>query len=406
MPDPGVKKGNGLKRALQFGAGNIGRGFLGQLYYESGYATTFVDVLSDVVQALNERSEYPLRIVDEVSQTMCIRNVSALHAGNVNAVAQAIADADLAATAVGVNVLPKVAPTIARGIERRFANPSAPPLNFIVCENLIGAGPFLREKVREHLDPQFHGALVEQVGFVEASIGRMVPIMTEKERAEDPLLICVEAYCELPVDREAFKGPVPELVNLLPKKDFGAYVERKLFVHNLSHATAAYLGYLRGHTYVWQSMEDGKVVAAMMAATSESCEGLARKWGLALADLEAHAEDLARRYRNKALGDQVRRIAADPVRKLGPKDRLIGAGQMCLEQGIVPEHIAFAAAAAIRYDHPDDGAAGLLQSIRARGGTEGVLQEICGLELASELAQLILKAGVRLEQEGWVKQDK
>jgi len=395
-----------LKRALQLGAGNIGRGFLGQLYYESGYAATFVDVLDDVVQALNKRGEYPLRIVDEEPQTLCIRNVSALHAGDVDAVARAIGEADLAATAVGVNVLPKVAPTIARGIEKRFANPSARPLNFIVCENLIGAGPFLREKVREHLEPRFHAVLDEKVGFVEASIGRMVPIMTEKERAEDPLLICVEAYCELPVDKEAFKGPIPKLNNLLPKANFGAYVERKLFVHNLSHATAAYLGYLRGHEYIWQAMEDGRVLAGMKAATAESCESLARKWGMDKADLEAHAADLARRYRNKALGDQVRRIAADPIRKLGPKDRLIGAGLMCLEQGIVPEHIAFAAAAAIRYDHPADGAAGRLQSTRARGGVEAVLQEICGLNPGSELARLILEAGARLRQEGWIEQDK
>jgi len=394
-----------VKRALQFGAGNIGRGFLGQLYYESGYAATFVDVLDDVVRALNERGEYPLRIVDDTPQTLCIRNASALHAGDVEAVAQAICDADLAATAVGVNVLPKVAPTIARGIEKRFADPSARPLNFIVCENLIGAGPFLRETVRGHLAPQFHAVLDEKVGFVEASIGRMVPIMTEKERAEDPLLICVEAYCELPVDKEAFKGPIPELRNLLPKDNFGAYVERKLFVHNLSHATAAYLGYLRGHEYIWQTMEDDRVLAGMRAATAESCDGLARKWGLDKRELEAHAEDLARRYRNRALGDQVRRIAADPVRKLGPNDRLIGAGSMCIEQGIVPEHIAFAAAAAMRYDHPADAAAGRLQSTRAKGGIEAVLQEICKLDSASELARLILEAGARLRHEGWLKQD-
>lgn len=395
-----------MNKALQFGAGNIGRGFLGQLYYESGYATTFVDVLDDVVQALNERGEYPLRIVDEETRTLHIRNVSALHAGNVDAVADAIAEADIAATAVGVNVLPKVAPTIARGIEKRFANESAPPLNFIVCENLIGAGPFLREKVNEHLEPAFHATLEEKVGFVEASIGRMVPIMTEKERTEDPLLVCVEAYCDLPVDKEAFKGPIPALKNLQPKADFGAYVERKLFVHNLSHATAAYLGYLRGHEYIWQAMDDEKVLAAMKAATDESCGGLARKWRLDRAELDAHAEDLARRYRNKALGDQVRRIAADPVRKLGPNDRLIGAGRMCIEQGIAPEHIAFAAAAAIRYDHFADSAAERLQIMRKHGGIEAVLREICNLEPASKLAQLILEGDKRLRQEGWVEQDK
>ena len=390
-----------MKRALQFGAGNIGRGFLGQLYYESGYAATFVDVLDDVVEALNARGEYPLRIVDEEPQTLRIENASALHAADVDAVAQAIADADLGATAVGVNVLPKVAPAIACGIERRFRDASAPPLNFIMCENLIGAGPFLREKVREHLAPGCHGFLDDKIGFVEASIGRMVPIMTEKERAEDPLLICVEAYCELPVDKEAFKGPIPELKNLMPKADFGAYVERKLFVHNLSHATAAYLGYLRGHEYIWQAMDDEKVVTEMNAATAESCAALARKWGHDIKELEAHAADLARRYRNKALGDQVRRIAADPVRKLGRNDRLIGAGRMCIEQGIAPGHIAFAAAAAMRYDHPADGAAERIQAVRNSGGIEAVLHEICELEPASELARLIREADRRLEQEGW-----
>ncbi len=394
-----------MKRALQFGAGNIGRGFLGQLYYESGYAATYVDVLDDVVRALNERGEYPLRIVDDTAQTLCIRNVSALHAGDVEAVAQAICEADLAATAVGVNVLPKVAPTLARGIEKRFAEASAPPLDFIVCENLIGAGPFLRDAVRDHLAPSFHEVLEEKVGFVEASIGRMVPIMTEKERAEDPLLICVEAYCELPVDKEAFKGPIPELRHLLPRDHFGAYVERKLFVHNLSHASAAYLGYLRGHEYIWQAMDDDAVLAEMRAATAESCRGLVRKWGLNAAELDAHAEDLARRYRNKALGDQVRRIAADPLRKLGPNDRLIGAGRLCIEQGIVPEHIAFAAAAAMRYDHPADAAAGRLQSIREQGGIAAVLRDICELESGSEFARLIHEAGKRLCQEGWLEQD-
>ncbi|MEA3365786.1 MAG: mannitol-1-phosphate 5-dehydrogenase, partial [Candidatus Hydrogenedentes bacterium] len=249
----------------------------------------------------------------------------------------------------------------------------------------------------------FHKVFDEKVGFVEASIGRMVPIMTEKERAEDPLLICVEAYCELPVDKEAFKGPIPELKNLQPKADFGAYVERKLFVHNLSHATAAYLGYLRGHEYIWQAMEDEKVLAGMKAATNESCEGLTRKWGLNRTELEAHADDLARRYRNKALGDQVRRIAADPLRKLGPNDRLIGAGRMCIEQGVAPEHIAFAAAAAIRYDHPADGTVERLQILREYGGIETVLREICELDPASELAQLILEGDRRLEKEGWVK---
>jgi mannitol-1-phosphate 5-dehydrogenase len=391
------------KKAVQFGGGNIGRGFLGQLYFQSGYETAFVDVVEDLVTGLNARHEYPLRIVDKETYTLTIGGASAIHAMDTESVAQALAEADLASTAVGVPVLSKVSPTIAAGVAKRFENPDAPPLNFIVCENMIGAGPFLREEVRKHLDPKYHAALDEKVGFVEASIGRMVPIMTDKEKGEDPLLVCVEEFCQLPVDAEGFKGPLPELKNLEAKADFGAYVERKLFVHNASHASAAYLGYLRGHEYIWQAITDADIRTAVNDVLSNTIAGLVAKWGLDEGELRTHGEDLLRRYENRALGDQVRRIAADPIRKLGPKDRLIGAGLMCLEQGIEPTHVAFAAAAAIRYDHPDDPAAQTVQRVLGERGIPGVLDEFSHIDADSPLVRLILKGTERLHAEGWVQ---
>ncbi|HPP75292.1 MAG TPA: mannitol-1-phosphate 5-dehydrogenase, partial [Armatimonadota bacterium] len=51
-----------MKKAVQFGAGNIGRGFIGQLFHESGYEVVFVDVVPDVVRLLNEQRCYTLRI--------------------------------------------------------------------------------------------------------------------------------------------------------------------------------------------------------------------------------------------------------------------------------------------------------------------------------------------------------
>jgi len=392
-----------MKNALHFGAGNIGRGFLGQLYFETGYATTFVDVLEDIVAALHTRHEYPVRIVEETSETRLIRNVDAVHGADLDAVAGELAKASLASTAVGVNVLPHLAPAIARGIERRFSAPHAVPLDFIVCENLLGAGPFLREKVRGHLDPAWHEALDRHVGFVEASIGRMVPVMTDAQKAEDPLLVCVEPYCELPVDATGFRGPIPELRHMKAMHNFGAYVERKLFVHNLSHGATAYLGHLRGHEYIWQAIRDTAVREQVEAATSESCRALSAKHGLDLAGLDAHRADLIHRYHNKALGDQVARVARDPLRKLGPKDRLIGSAQLCLEQGIEPVHIAFAAAAAMRYDHADDPAAQTLQGIRQDRGMAGVIREICQIGPNSPLAQLIEQQDRRLQRNGWVQ---
>ena len=392
-----------MKQAVHFGAGNIGRGFLGQLYFESGYATTFVDVVDDVVAAIQSRRSYPVRIVEEKCETIVVEQVNAVHGKDLDAVARVLAEADIVSTAVGVNALPHIVPAVARGIEVRFANPDAAPLNIIVCENLIDAGPYLREKVREKLLPAFHGFLDEKVGFVEASIGRMVPVMTEAQKAEDPLLVCVEPYCELPVDANGFKGVVPGISHMKPMANFGAYVERKLFVHNLSHAATAYLGFLRGHEFIWQAIRDAVVRAAVEQAATESCLGLSRKHGLSLADLEAHRDDLVRRYHNRALGDQVARVGRDPLRKLGPKDRLIGSARMCLGNGISPEGIAFAVAAAIRYDSSDDPAAQTLQRLRHDQGIEGVLREVCHVAGERPLVELVVKGDERLLKEGWAK---
>ncbi len=385
-------------KAVHFGAGNIGRGFLGQLYTESGFETTFVDVVQPVIDALNRRGRYTVRIVEEVSHDVEVANVRAVNSAALDAVAAAVAEADIVSTAVGVNVLGRVAGPMAAGIARRLADPEARPLDVILCENLLHASDFMREKVREQLDPALHEAFDRRVGFVEASIGRMVPKMTPEQRREDPLLVCVEAYCELPVDAAAFRGPIPPIAHLAPKANFEAYVERKLFVHNCGHATAAYLGYLRGQEYVWQAMQDAWVRPWVDGAMEETCLGLHRRHGLDLEELREHAEDLKRRFQNKALGDQVARVGADPWRKLGPQDRLVGALTMCLGEGVRPEHVAAAVAAAARYDAPADKAALRVAEIRERSGLAGVLRAVCGLDPESEGGRLILAQDAALAE--------
>jgi mannitol-1-phosphate 5-dehydrogenase len=144
------------------------------------------------------------------------------------------------------------------------------------------------------------------------------------------------------------------------------------------------------------------VRAAADAAMAETCAGLAAKHGLPIEDLKDHWEDLVRRFQNRALGDQVVRVANDPVRKLGPKDRLIGAGLMCLDNGIDPGHVAFAAAAAIRYDYTGDPAAQKLQALFREHGMRGVLTQVCQIPEDSRLAELIGKGAQRLHAEGWM----
>jgi len=389
-----------MKHAVHFGAGNIGRGFLGQLYWETGWETVFVDVARPVVEALNARGAYPLRIVeDDRAETLTIDHVRAIDGTDLDAVATAIASATIVSTAVGVNVLPHIAPALARGIAARFALPDSEPLNIIVCENLLDAGPFLRAAVCKHLPETLHARLEADVGFVEASIGRMVPVMTAEQHAEDPLLVCVEPFCDLPVDAAAFKGVIPAIAHLKPSAPFGAYVEQKLFEHNMSHAATAYLGYLRGHAFISEAIRDAAVRTVVEGALEESCAALARCHGLDLDALRAHAAGLVHRYHNSALGDTIARVARDPVRKLGPRDRLVGAAMLVLEEGGAPRNIALATAAAILYDSPDDPGAVALQNMRRNGGLDTILAEICQVSPGSPFSALVSTALEQLESQ-------
>jgi mannitol-1-phosphate 5-dehydrogenase len=380
-------------QAVHFGAGSIGRGFLGQIYCESGYHTTFIDVVPSVVNALNERGNYPLHIVSDTGmETTHITDVSAISGTSLEDAAAALARADIASTAVGLHALPHIAPVIARAVALRFENKDAASLDILICENLKDGEAHVRGLVAGHLAPSLLETLETRVGFIEASIGRMVPVITPEQRAEDPLAVWVEPYCELPVDARGFRGPIPPLKNLKPSSDFGAYVERKLFVHNLTHAATAYLGHLRGYAYVYEAIRDDTVRARVEAAGRETCRALVKKYGMDAASLEVHLQDLIYRYHNRALADPIARVGRDPVRKLGPEDRLVGAMGLCRSQNIASHAVAMAAAAAILYDNPGDEAAMQVQALLRKGGVAAVLREICGLSPDSTAYIMIQRA--------------
>ena len=141
-----------MKQAIIFGAGNIGRGFIGQLYSESGYHVTFVDVDRPLLDTLNGRGRYTIRLVtNERTEEVTVGPVAALHSGDLDAVAEAVSRAEIGATAVGAGILKFIAPAVARGIERRAQQGITAPFNLIICENLHGAAAIFRGMVEAAL---------------------------------------------------------------------------------------------------------------------------------------------------------------------------------------------------------------------------------------------------------------
>jgi len=388
--------------AVIFGAGNVGRGFLGQLFSESGYELVMVDIDRPLLQALNAQGGYRLQLVDnEGTQELWVAPVRALHAGDTQRVAAAVAEASLMATSVGVRALPSVARTVASGLARRLADPAAAPVNIIVCENLKNAANHFRHLVGQGLPENLRAQLEPRVGFVDAVIGRMVPLLTPEQRAADPARIVAEPYKELPVARQGIIGPVPNVVGLEVCDHFAAYVARKLYIHNGGHAVLAYLGHLRGHLYGYQALEDPVVRPLFEAAWVEAQRGIATAYQVSPRWLEEHANDLRRRFANRALGDTIVRLGRDPLRKLAPDDRLVGAARLAEQAGVEPRALSWAIAAGYCFDSPEDPLAARLQARLAAVGLPATLREVSEIDPDEPLGEAILARHTRLRAGGW-----
>ena len=379
-----------MKQAVMYGAGNIGRGFIGKTLSESGYEVCFLDIVPEVSEAFNKDHEYRVRIVSNEGQRLdTVKHVRAVDANTKEAI-QTIAACDIMASAVGVNVLPHIAENIAKGMRLRMRE-SGRPLDIILAENQLDADKIMRGYIYQYLNEDEKKWADENLGLVEASIGRMVPPLSPEERAGDPLLIAVEPYCQLPVDKEAFRGGIPDIKGLVPYAPFSFYIRRKLFVHNMGHAICAYLGWLRGYEYIYEAVADDRIKSTAQAAMDGSATALSKEYGVPESELKDHVRDLLSRFGNKALRDTTTRVGADPVRKLRRDDRLVGAALYCMEQGIDPAAIVTGIAAALRFAPEGDKAAAELQAALKTDGIDAVIEKYMGIPASGELAQLIKK---------------
>lgn len=369
---------------VQIGAGAIGRGFLGQLWSEGGYETVFVDVSEMLVDELNQRGSYPLRLVtSDTDEFREIAPVRAIRANDTNAVVEALASCSFAATSVGARHIENVA--------RKLITPALlhreQPLNVLLCEN----GLAIRENFLAGID-----ATNTDIHAVETVIGRMVPGAGINE--VDPLTVVAEPFHELPFNRSQWYGNTPSIPGLVPVvgEQFYAYELRKLFFHNGGHALLAYHGYRHGYSYIHECVKDAGLVAELSGFWTEVCNAFRRSEYrqtpiFSGSRLESFTSDLLHRFINPHLGDTVLRVARDPLRKLTANERLVGAAVFCDKYSVEPIHSSRAIAAAFRFDPSDDPGATILQQSLAEKGVRATIAQYTGIEMDSPLTALIEK---------------
>lgn len=376
-----------MKTAIQFGAGNIGRGFIGAVLSKAGYRLVFADVNQELLDRINKDGKYTVHVMDVEKQDIEISGISAVNSGSEEVVNE-IKEADIITTAVGVRILKFVAPAIAKGIAARKAAGVEKPLNIVACENAIRATSQLKELTYALLDSETAAWAAEHVGFADCSVDRIVPPV----RSENPIDVVVENFYEWNVEEKSFVGEAPHIDGMNLADNLLAYIERKLFTLNTGHAITAYLGQLKGHKTIDESIADPEIYEVVKGAMQQSGEGLVRKFGF---DHEAHfayIEKIIKRFKNPYLKDDVTRVGREPLRKLSANDRLVLPTQTAAGYGLPVDKLVLGIGAALHFSNPEDAQSVEMHEEIEKLGVKAAFCKFSGVEESSPIAAEVEKA--------------
>jgi len=369
-------------KAVHFGAGNIGRGFVGSVLHNAGYEVVFADVSAPLIDALAASTSYRVREVGVSAKTSVVDNYRAINSATHEAeVIAEIATADVVTTAVGPNVLRFVAPVISAGLAQR--DPARKRLAVMACENAINATDLLRSACAESIDDPAH---LDRAVFANTAVDRIVPGQSETTGLD----VTVEAFFEWAIEKPPFGADVPVIPEAHFVDDLAPFIERKLFTVNTGHAATAYHGLLAGAGSIAEAIGMPAVRDEVRSVLAETKALLVAQHGFAPEVQQEYIETNLVRFANEELTDTVERVGRQPLRKLSRNERLVGPAAELAERGLAADALVRAMGAALRFDVADDEqSVQMLELLRSTAAPDFVTR-VTGLEPGHPLFAAVL----------------
>ena len=381
-----------MKRAVIWGAGHIGRGFVAGILREGGYEIDFVDRDARLVTALNERRAYS--VVKATPAGTTVERVeggfTAIHTGDIPAL-EALFDCEelLIDIAVFKNDLSSVADMLAPLIVRRAERLPGCPVDFMMNVNMTRPDEAFRALMHDRLPEKARQWFDEKAGVTGIFAMCIAPATPAEYLRDDPLALYNNDYPEQAVSAAAFRGPLPRAPRLRLSDRLEAEETRKLYTLNMAHCALAYLGAPRGFSTSYQAAQDADIRTVVRQALEEASLGLSGEFGFDPAEMTAWRETIFSLLDNPGITDGLDRLGADSRRKLGPSDRLVMPARLCLKYGGTPAALAKIIRAGYEFEHADEGTEAVRALVR-REGLSRAVAAVSGLTETDALHQLIL----------------
>jgi len=391
-------------KAVILGAGRIGRGFVTQLLTLNNVDITYFDASDAMVEQMNQIGHYTIHVLGHSDLDLEVDHVKAYPTSDIDQLAACWKESDFIFTACGGKNMPSVGKTIGQAFKKLVTIGGVHLSNIITCENWIDPAKDLEEAILSCLDEKEARLFKENVGVGESVILCTGTGAPDPSKVINPIDTWVQNFKYLPIDKDAIKTEIPNWEYIEFVDNFGHLLTQKLYTNNTSCGSVAYLGHLKGLTYMAEAANDVEIEPIMDEIYNEINQALIQGMGIDAESQYAFSKRAKAKYTDRDIVDKLTRIARDPLRKLRPEDRLIGPSKIALSIGVKPTAIALATAAALFYDEPDDESAMKLQQMRKEHGVEYILQNVCQLKQEEELYQMILSSIDELRAKGWLKE--
>jgi len=376
------------KEVLIIGAGKIGRGFIGQLFYNSGYKLWFIDASGELVKQLNTEKKYRVDLAGIPSdETEYIRLEGAFTPEDQQGIGQVLDRIEIMVMSVGARNLETTAVFVRELLMERDFNQR---LNWLICENAVDPARKVMDILLEGADARMNAFLQEKLGLIETQVLRTgmpaKPEILEKE----PLALRMQNWWTLPLDKDAFVGEIPEIRGFLPRSNFRHELIRKLYTFNGTNGPIAYVGWING----FETLHEAALAFRPFfeEIQEESAWGLVNEYGFEPAEHREYMAMAMNKYIDPAINDMIERNARDLRRKLGRDERMLGPALLCLKHGRQPEAYAKAIAAAYCYEGSDDeGTLAVRNTVRQKG-IEQAIRTFSGIDESNPLFYMVLEA--------------
>lgn len=372
-------------KVVHFGAGNIGRGFIGELLHDSGYEIVFLDVSEDMVREINATHSYELRLIDHNYEAKIIDQVSAVSMQDEDKAVKEILEADLITTSVWANNLNKIAPLLVKGIKARNMAKKK-KINIMACENAIMATMILKKAMMECGISE--SELDQAACYPSTAVDRIVV----GEKKDGKSIVNIADYNELVIEQNHLVNPDDLPIKGAKYTDnLEKYLKRKLYIVNCGHAWAGYMGYIHGYTSAREVFLTPEFVVGIRGAMQEAASYIEKKYAFSKQEMQEYVDFAIKRYQAKGVDYQILMVTRSPIRKLGANDRMVGPCLGCQEYGLPNEHLLKGIAMILLFDNENDAEAAALQEYIQKFGVEEAIQHFTGIEKGSEMHTKIVQ---------------